>query len=60
MQRRDSRMSEVHMAKCWECGWESPMCDTEGAATYWVGFHAIRNGCPINTVRSIRTSEVSA
>jgi hypothetical protein len=50
----------VYVARCFECGWESPHCETEGSATYWVGWHAIYDGCPINTVRSIRTSEVSA
>jgi len=47
-------------AKCWECGWESPACESERAAYYWVGSHAISSGCPINTVRPIKSSEVSA
>jgi hypothetical protein len=51
-------MGEIFVAKCWECGWESPCCGTEGSAMYWVGFHAINNGCPVNTVRTIQTSEV--
>lgn len=49
----------VWVAKCWECGWVSPGCDTERSAHYWVGSHAIVAGCPINTVRTLRTSEVS-
>ena len=53
-------MSEVFVAKCWECGWSSPGCATERAAHYWVGIHAIRAGCPVNRVRPLKTSEVSA
>jgi len=53
-------MSEVHVAKCWECGWSSPECESEAAAWYWVGSHAISAGCPINTVRTLRTSEVES
>jgi len=50
----------IWVAKCWECGWVSPSCETESSAHYWVGWHAIEYGCPVNTVRPLRTSEVSS
>lgn len=62
MRRGDRRMSDgaVWVAKCWECGWSSPSCESEGSARYWVGWHGIYVGCPVGAVRTMRTSEVSA
>lgn len=50
----------VHVAKCWACGWSSPVTETSSAAELFAGTHAIEFGCPIGRVRTIRTSEVES
>lgn len=49
----------VHIAKCWECRWSSPVTESAGSAELHAGWHAIECGCPIGRVRTIRTSEVA-